>query len=218
MIKPWELGIVEPNYLALEGLKRIFIEPAFNIAFECRSIEEIWELRPTAAKIAALLIDVEQQEYPCREEIARLRDEFQECRIVLMADSSDCVNTARAIDSGLDGLVLKSRCVEAIVKSLELAMLGERVFPVEALRPPSDRSEEQPCHRAIQDNVTYNMSSREIEVLKILSKGRANKEIARHLGISEATVKVHVKAILRKSQMRNRTEAALWATGVGLAG
>ncbi len=216
MSKHLEIGIVESNYLVLEGLKRIFSESAFKVAFECRSVEEIWELDPPAENIAGLLIDVGQEEYPCDEDIARLRGEFPESRIILMAESSDQVNVAHAIDSGLDGLVLKSRCVEAIVKSLELAMLGERVFPVEAMRPPSASSEEQSCHRAIQENGTYNMSSREIEVLKSLSKGLANKEIARHLGIMEPTVKVHVKAILRKSRTRNRTEAALWATGVGL--
>ncbi len=217
MSKPWEIGIVESNYLVLEGLKRIFSNSAFKVVFECRSVGEIWKLDPPAEKIAGLLIDVDQEEYPSDEVIARLRSEFPESRIILMAESSDQVNVAHAIEGGLDGLVLKSRRVETIVKSLELALLGERVFPVEVLHPPSARPEDRSCHRAIQANVIYKLSDREIEVLKSLSKGRANKEIARHLGISEATVKVHVKAILRKSRARNRTEAALWATGVGLA-
>lgn len=60
-----------------------------------------------------------------------------------------------------------------------------------------------------------NLSSREIEVLMSLSRGNSNKEIARKLEISDATVKVHVKAILRKLRIKNRTEAALWATSAG---
>lgn len=218
MKKPWELGIVGSNCILLEGLAGIFRGPAFNVAFACRSIEEIWELGPAVPKISAMMIDIEQQKYPSNEDIRRLRDEFPESRIIFMADSTNNVDVAHFVGSGVDGLVVKSRCVEAIVKTVELALLGERVFPVEAIHQHSPIRDEQSCNRAIQPDVIYNMSSREVEVLKSLSKGRANKEIARHLGISEATVKVHVKAILRKSRARNRTEAAMWATGVGLAG
>ncbi|KQX20052.1 hypothetical protein ASD39_09170 [Sphingomonas sp. Root50] len=60
------------------------------------------------------------------------------------------------------------------------------------------------------------LSDREVEVLRELGKGCANKTIARRLGISEATVKVHVKATLRKLQVANRTQAAIWAMQNGL--
>jgi two-component system nitrate/nitrite response regulator NarL len=55
-------------------------------------------------------------------------------------------------------------------------------------------------------------SGRELNVLRHLQEGDPNKVIARGLGISEATVKVHIKSILRKAQLRNRTQVALWAT------
>jgi two-component system nitrate/nitrite response regulator NarL len=56
------------------------------------------------------------------------------------------------------------------------------------------------------------LSARELSVLHWLRDGLSNKEIARALGITEATVKVHVKAILRKVQVRNRTQVAMWAS------
>jgi two-component system nitrate/nitrite response regulator NarL len=61
------------------------------------------------------------------------------------------------------------------------------------------------------------LSGREVEVIRCLSQGKSNKFIARQWGISEATVKVHVKAILRKIHLSNRTEAALWARDHGLS-
>lgn len=210
------LGIIEPNLIVLAGLKQIFSESGFEVVLESESLTELWKFSPPAPKIDALLIDVEQDAYPTEAEIARLRAEFPDCRIVLMANSSEHANVAHALRHGLDGLILKTCCIEALAKTLELAVLGERVFPADALRPLSILKDDLASCRQIDDNVVYNLSTREIEVLKCLSKGRANKEIARDLGISEATVKVHVKAILRKSHARNRTEAALWATSVGI--
>lgn len=60
------------------------------------------------------------------------------------------------------------------------------------------------------------LSDREVQVVRELGKGCANKTIARRLGISEATVKVHVKTTLRKLQLANRTQAAIWAMQNGL--
>ena len=62
------------------------------------------------------------------------------------------------------------------------------------------------------------LSRRELQILKCLADGDSNKLIARDLGISDATVKVHVKNILRKISATNRTQAAIWALNSGLAG
>ena len=62
-----------------------------------------------------------------------------------------------------------------------------------------------------------NLSDRETEILRQLVLGEANKVISRHLSISEATVKVHIKAILRKLRVLNRTQAAIWAINHGIA-
>jgi two-component system nitrate/nitrite response regulator NarL len=58
----------------------------------------------------------------------------------------------------------------------------------------------------------HNLSGREVEILKQLMEGESNKVIAKKLGIAEATIKIHVKTILRKVRVQNRTQAALWAT------
>jgi two-component system nitrate/nitrite response regulator NarL len=57
------------------------------------------------------------------------------------------------------------------------------------------------------------LSDREAQILRCLTQGASNKVIARELGVAEATVKVHIKAILRKVKASNRTQAAMWATG-----
>jgi two-component system nitrate/nitrite response regulator NarL len=63
----------------------------------------------------------------------------------------------------------------------------------------------------LSDLKSHSLSARECEILRCLMEGSPNKLIARQFGLTEATVKVHVKAILRKTGMKNRTQAAMWA-------
>lgn len=103
------------------------------------------------------------------------------------------------------------------IKSLELVMLGEAVLPAIIVLPSPRMDSPNTCrepmgdtHRAQVDSPT--LSNREVEVLACLRDGAPNKVIARKLSLSEATVKVHVKTILKKIGVCNRTQAALWAT------
>jgi two-component system, NarL family, nitrate/nitrite response regulator NarL len=125
-----------------------------------------------------------------------------------------------SLRAGASGYLLNDTTCEALIKSLELVSLGAHMLPPQALDLLSGEAcGEDPATHAVAHSPQA-LSSREVEVLRCLSQGKANKVIAREWGISEATVKVHVKAILRKIQVKNRTEAALWARdhGVGALG
>ena len=74
---------------------------------------------------------------------------------------------------------------------------------VSAARPTADRS------------LGRDLTRRESEILDCLTAGASNKQIARDLGITEATVKIHMKSLIRKIGVRNRTQAALWAINSG---
>jgi len=124
--------------------------------------------------------------------------------------------------AGADGYCLATLECAALIKSLELVMLGEIIFPsglfLSAISKLSKRLEPlvieqiRPIPKLLQsDRKTRMLSSREAEILRCLMHGAPNKVIARELDVAEATVKVHVKAILRKIQVSNRTQAAIWA-------
>jgi two-component system nitrate/nitrite response regulator NarL len=105
-----------------------------------------------------------------------------------------------------------------LVKSLELVMLGESLFPADVL---TEIGKEHGVDIQVEKEViAYSpptshsgrgLSARETQILKCLIQGDSNKVIARRLQIGEATVKVHIKAILRKIRVQNRTQAAIWA-------
>ncbi len=100
-------------------------------------------------------------------------------------------------------------------------MLGESILPFKVVRSLMERAP-QAGNQPVQDDcvaesklselTACKLSAREAEILGCLTKGEANKVIARRLDITEATIKVHVKAILRKIGATNRTQAAMWAS------
>jgi two-component system nitrate/nitrite response regulator NarL len=113
-----------------------------------------------------------------------------------------------------------------LIKSLELVMMGETVFPPAflsfVLDPESDCIHEEAPRDdypellvTTEDGAAPRLSPRERSILRYLIEGDSNKSIARKIDIAEATVKVHVKAILRKVRANNRTQAAIWGMNNG---
>ena len=106
-------------------------------------------------------------------------------------------------------------------------MMGETVFPPDFLSfvrdPASDffgksephEQDNRPILFSTEDATAPQLSPREKTILRCLVEGDTNKSIARKIDIAEATVKVHVKAILRKIRVQNRTQAAIWAMNNG---
>jgi two-component system nitrate/nitrite response regulator NarL len=140
--------------------------------------------------------------------VARLRQQHSDCRIVVMAPELDLELLSRGFDAGVDGMVLDQISPGALKLSLGLVLAGEKVFPTQlAQRLREPRSTGAPRGiRAVSD-----LSPRDVEILRYLVVGEPNKVIAHALGLSEGTVKMHVKGMLRKLKVANRTQAALWA-------
>jgi DNA-binding CsgD family transcriptional regulator len=108
----------------------------------------------------------------------------------------------------LSGILTDDLSADAFVQSLRLICSGERVFP-RKLAPAGSSPTPSPDIEARSDGVR--LSPREKEVLLYLTDGHSNKAIAQHLNMAEATVKVHIKNMLRKINADNRTQAAIWA-------
>lgn len=148
--------------------------------------------------------------------IQNIRLQAPDARIVVMVDEFAVENVGAAFGEGVDGYVIKGIGCEPLVGVLNLVATGEKVFPSQmALMLSAPVWNLPSANWDIRNDV--NLSDREIEILRCLMNGDGNKVIARRLDITEATVKVHVKAVLRKLGVQNRTQAAVWAItrGVG---
>jgi two-component system nitrate/nitrite response regulator NarL len=158
------------------------------------------------------------------EQIGIIRDRHPTGRIAIVADRYRLGELVSALRAGANGYFVDVMTCDVFIKSIELVMMGETIYPPAflsfVLDPeinnvdeviPRDEQEQEAILIATEDTIAPpQLSPREKSILRCLVEGDSNKCIARKIDIAEATVKVHVKAILRKIRVQNRTQAAIW--------
>lgn len=155
------------------------------------------------------------------ERLSRLKQIAGERPVVLLAwPVMEPYFVSGSLETGVDGYLESSMSQEGLQQALDLVIGGKKVFPPRmqareghAVRRPRSTEGLNGFRHPLP---SANLSGREVEILRHLAGGRANKVIANELGITEATVKVHVKGVLRKIGAENRTQAAIWALHNGL--
>ena len=161
------------------------------------------------------------------EQIELLRERHPTGRFAIVADHYRLADLASAFRAGASGYFVNAMTCDLFIKSIELVAMGETIFPPAflsfALDSDSNHVDKaelrvenaQPILVATKDTIAPHLSPREKSILQCLIEGDSNKCIARKIDIAEATVKVHVKAILRKVRVQNRTQAAIWGMNNG---
>ncbi|HZH53461.1 MAG TPA: response regulator transcription factor [Microvirga sp.] len=208
--------LVEPNTLLREGLKRILAETPYRLVASAASLDEARRTWSVGGDPFLLIIDAASDHEARCSQIAQLKAEAQFARVVMLVDHYDLKRVLAAYQAGADAYLIKSVSCEVLVKSLDLVMLGEAVYPsavLNLLREHASGVDEGDTEQEEegQESPPRGLSVRETVILRCLMEGDSNKLIARKFDITEATVKVHVKAILRKIRAKNRTQAAIWA-------
>jgi two-component system, NarL family, nitrate/nitrite response regulator NarL len=145
-----------------------------------------------------------------------LRHAFPGVPIVVIAESLSLEDMTRCLAAGVSGYLLSDISTDALSYSLQLVLLGEMVFPTQM----ATFWTQMPTRRPASDSraIAEKLSNRESEILHCLVDGSSNKAIARRLLITESTVKVHMKSLLRKINAANRTQAAIWGMEAGFGG
>ncbi len=210
-------ALICDSFLLRSGLQHILRNTPFAVA-ETASVTGPKRLQYCALSTALVIIEATQNTARVLEVIRQVKERSPETRIVALADQFDLSFVRTAHEVGVNGFCLTASGPDVLIKSLELVMLGESVLPFEVVRSIVDRA---PHDEPLQDNMAEpklsdlngcKLSAREAQILGCLTQGAPNKIIARKFDITEATIKVHVKAILRKIGVANRTQAAMWAT------
>jgi two-component system nitrate/nitrite response regulator NarL len=215
------------NSMVREGLKHVLSNTHYKVHPEDLTARDPSE--PVISEGGSVLLIIDANLYPegLGDEVQSLKAQYPEARIVFLTDSFDMNSMMQALQAGVDGYCLATIGCDALVKYLDLVMLGEVVFPsaiflsamVSDLGSGSHKTISLESAKSIKVTRAVDgaglpvrtLSSREAEILQCLTQGAPNKVIARKLDVAEATVKVHIKAILRKIRVTNRTQAAMWA-------
>ncbi|MGM9491746.1 response regulator [Ideonella sp. YS5] len=141
-------------------------------------------------------------------------------KVLMLTVSEDEDDLAAALKAGASGYVLKTIEGDALVEAIQRCVRGESVVSPELTTKliGALRSASQPELVAPPVDPLSALSPREREIVQLVANGLSNKEIARSLDITEATVKIHVQHLLRKLNLKSRVQAAVFAAGCGVVG
>jgi two-component system, NarL family, response regulator len=151
-----------------------------------------------------MLLDLRMPELDGVDVIRAIRADNEKARVIVLTTFDGDEDIYRAIQAGAKGYLLKDVTREALMDCIRRVHAGETSLPMHLVAKLAERVSGD------------SLSKREIEVLKLMAKGRSNKEIASTLFISEGTVKSHGKAIFAKLNVASRVEAVAEATRRGL--
>ncbi len=199
--------IIDDHPLFRKGVTELLNhEQDFEVIGEAPSGREGIKLA-TELKPDLILVDLNMKDMNGIQVLNSLKKaEIEAIKIILTVSDTE-EHFITALRSGADGYLLKDTEPELIIAKLRSALDGEVVI---------DDNLVNLLTHAVRDNkpraAAYGtLSEREVEIIKLIVKGMSNKLIARELGITEGTVKVHVTNTLRKLNLSSRLEAALWA-------
>jgi two-component system nitrate/nitrite response regulator NarL len=195
--------VVDDHPLFRRGVIQLLqLDPGFEVVGEAGDYEAA--VRLAAEKEPDLtLLDLNLKGSGGLEILSALKEEDPSRRVVMLTVSDAPEDLMAAIRAGADGYLLKDMEPEQLLARVRDALTAALAGAL--------RDEARGERRDVRD-----LTDRELAVLKCLAGGQSNKVIARNLSITEGTVKVHVKHLLKKLGFRSRVEAAVWASEQGL--
>lgn len=212
-----ETILISRSKLFREGLKSLLVGTSYEVTRLADDIDQIDDLADKDPDNTAILLDDGDGASRASEIVAEARGLNGDMPIIVLSDDMNPENLASYLKAGADAYLIKDLSFDALLRSLELVMLGEKVFPTQLAAYLVNHAIESSFH-IHDENEPYGLSQREVQILKCLLRGDSNKMIARRLDITDATVKVHMKSLLRKIKAGNRTQAAIWALNHGISG
>lgn len=193
-----------------EGLKVIFNGSPFRVVKAVSNVEQALRghgPKTTTPDIA--LLDLSSGVRRVSHEIGHLLSAFPNMRVVVLAETATVHALRECVLAGAHGYLTKDIGAKTLILSLQMAMLGRRIYPtrVTGLLLDGKRSVEP---AAVSNPNPCGLSTREIQIAQLVLHGDSNKMIANRLAITESTVKGHMNRIIRKTKVSNRTQAAIW--------
>jgi len=222
--------IVEANTVVRQSLKRMVEEHGFSVVGAFESFSALLDQADLSENITVVLSSSNALGPEQINQVRQIKSLQDSAAVIVMGGRCDFQTAIEAIRSGAHACLDDTTSCEAFFKALDLAGHNVAVVSISKASLSIDQPVEAACaampvpHKAkletrpepparIERGVARLFSPREAAILRMLQQGEPNKKIARQLGLTEATVKVHLKSILRKIGASNRTQAAVWAMG-----
>jgi two-component system nitrate/nitrite response regulator NarL len=209
--------LIDDHALVRKGIEELLASRGVQVV---ASVSSGREGIARAAELACdvILLDIKMPGMSGIETLKELRASGNRTPIVMLTMSREEADLGAAIRAGAQGYLLKDIEPEDLVPALEAVLQGDSVVAQEMVGTMAQLlRRDEPAAEAPRPVAPFaELTPRELEILECLGGGYSNKMIGRALEISEGTVKLHVKAILRKLGIRSRVEAAVLAAEQGL--
>jgi two-component system nitrate/nitrite response regulator NarL len=202
--------IVDPHQIPREGLRFLLAGDRYDVIGATSSPEAALADIEAGGRPNLLIVVLRDSGETFQSATLQLiRTIVPECKIVLIASTIASSLPARVSGWGANALLRSDMSKDILTRSLHLVMQGQAIFPASSSMHPNNHDES--TGDAAEIAASSRMSGGDGRILQHLVSGHSNKMIAIELGISHATVKVHMKAIMQKLNVHSRMQAALWA-------
>jgi DNA-binding NarL/FixJ family response regulator len=208
--------VVDDHELVRRGLLAFLdTEPDIEVVGEAGGGAEALDLLASMASDGrrpdVIVMDLQMAPMDGIQSIRQIRARYNDIEVVALTSFAEEERIHAALEAGASGYLLKDSDADEVATAVRAAHRGElKLDPVIAQRLMSS------LRRGTGDDPTAELTPRELEVLRLVATGKANKQIAAELAISERTARTHVSRILHKLHLSSRTQAALWAVREGL--
>ena len=225
--------IVGQRALFREGVAALLRHTPYKVIASAEQSSELRNVRASGSRTLVILgVGETESASAVSENIKTLRSRFPDGTIVVIAETRSSASFQQIITAAPDGFVSNLKSRDVLLKLLDVVLLDQQVIVLSRPAPVAAAEEGDSGKGANGRNSVADddrqclsvrsvgakdpqLSQREREILLRLAEGESNKQIARLCNITESTVKVHLKAILRKITVHNRTQAAIWAIAKG---
>lgn len=198
--------LVDDHPLLRNGVAQLIsLEDNLQIVAEASSGEEGISLS-LKFQPDLILLDLNMKGMSGIDTLIALKRAEVSAKVIIFSVSDNKTDVIQALKFGADGYLLKDSEPEELISKINKALEGELV-----LSEPLNQIVARSLQTSASKNPIENLTQREFEILRAIAGGNSNKMIANKLGITEGTVKVHVKNMLRKLGLKTRVEAAVWA-------
>ena len=181
------------------------------IILQASNFGQVLKILEEDKQINLIILDLDMPDMLWETGLAAIRQKAKDARFVVVSASEDIRNIRKALNEGACGYIPKRSDPKILSRALQLILDGGTYLPPELLSattPTENKSEAKSKNKTL--------TARQMQVLKLIAQGLSNKQIAYEMGVSEATVKLHINALLRAIGVTNRTQAVITAQKMGL--
>lgn len=176
------------------------------------NLTEMYKILAKEKDFDILILDIDLAELSAAEAISKIKTLTPNTKIVAISSSEDTRNIKKILSFGVKGYIPKRLDSNILGGALKLILDGGTYIPSAMLNQNISLDATNNAFSPLKKNLT----NRQSQVLDLIAQGKSNKQIAYDMGVSEATVKLHINALLRSLKVNNRTQAVITAQKMGL--